>query len=811
MNIPLICTIKFEEKLFSKRNIQIILIVKGAIVYLINPSVALGIDSKPAESLCTDFIILNQISIPFISSSFWLIGLSLILLAISIFFYNEFRKSRNENQILRKKLKSDDPFSDTNLLDSLIDNLPEFIYIKDENSRFVIANNNLGRAMGKESGYDLVGKTDYDFYPKHMANEYRKNEIEVMVNDSPILFKTEKALNEHGKEIYLSTSKLPLHDKNGKVIGIVGIGTDITETVLVREKLEQKNKDLHKINVLLEERQDEIIQQQEELKVYSEKLLEEKSQLRTLIDSMPDRIYIKDRKSRFLAANIHLSRILKAESSDSLIGKTDFDFHPKNLAEEFYRDEQKIMSTGVPLINKEEKGKDIEGREAIISTTKVPVLDKFGNIIGIVGIGREISKYKENEIKLIEQQNQLKEINVLLEEKQKEIQQQSEELNTHADNLLSINHELEKLSLVASSTDNIIIIMDAEGNFEWVNLGFERRYGSDLDLYTKTRGRNIRQNSFNKKIDEILDDVIRTKKPKIYDSQGSDSQGNKIWLQSTISPVLDDKGEIKKLIAIDSDITLIKEAEDQINQQKEEIEKQRDELKKLNATKDKFFSIIAHDLKNPFHSIIGFSELLSKNFDDFEDARKREFINLIHDSSSSAYVLLENLLNWSSAQTNSIKFKPEVINLNEIIHQNIQILSVNAQNKFISLHQDIPDEIWLFADQNMIDTIIRNLLTNAIKFTPEKGNVNIKCIIEENKARISVTDSGIGMDEETLSKLFRLEEFYKMPGTAGETGTGLGLIVCKEFILQHGSDLFIESNINKGSTFSFSLPLHKKN
>ncbi len=442
---------------------------------------------------------------------------------------------------------------------------------------------------------------------------------------------------------------------------------------------------LHEANSLLEERQEEILQQQEELRTQTELVIEEKKQLRTLIDNMPDRIYIKDRKSRFIIGNIHVAKVMGANNPEELIGKTDFDFYEKSMAEEYFRDEQKIMSENRSIINKEERGLNPGGQHIIVSTTKVPVCDDKGRVIGIVGIGRDITLQKSAEKKLIEKTENLQEANVLLEERQEEIQQQSEELQTQAEHLLSINKELEKLSLVASKTDNVIVIMDKDGNFEWVNIGFEKRYGMKLEEFIHKNGRNLRQTSANEEINHVLDEVIRTRKPAIYESRSFDANKQPIWSQTTISPVLDEKNELVRIIAIDSNITKIKLAEEQINLQKKELEKNRDELKKLNATKDKFFSIIAHDLKNPFHSIMGFSDLLTRSYASIEEDKRLEFIQLIKDSSTSAYSLLENLLHWARTQTNKIKFSPERISLKEIINENFQMLSVNAQNKKIKL------------------------------------------------------------------------------------------------------------------------------
>jgi PAS domain S-box-containing protein len=527
----------------------------------------------------------------------------------------------------------------------------------------------------------------------------------------------------------------------------------------------------------------------------------------TLIDYIPDRIYIKDRKSRFIAGNRHVANIMGVSTGRELIGKTDFDFYAKDLADEYFRDEQLIMKSGESIINKEERGLDLDGNEIIVSTTKVPFKNNHGKIIGIIGIGRDITLQKLNEGKLLKQQRNLLEANTLLEERQEEIQQQAEELHTQSEFLIQVNQELEKLSLVASHTDNVIIIMDAEANIEWGNHRFEEFYGMSMDEFRKNYTPNLRKVSANPDINSILDSVIQTRKAASYEALARDHDGSETWMQTTISPVLDERGNIIKLIAIDSNITKIKTAEEEINLQKSEIEKNRDELNKLNATKDKFFSIIAHDLKNPFHSIMGFSDLLTRSYDAIDEERKKEFLGLIKESSTAAYKLLENLLDWSRTQTNVIKFTPANINLSDILYDNVQIHSVNAQNKEIAINYDLPVDIITCADANMVNTIVRNLISNALKFTPGGGQIMVKAWEAPDRVNVSVSDTGIGMDEQAKRKLFRIDEFHNTAGTAGETGTGLGLIICREFVAKHGFDIHVESEPGKGSTFSFSLPL----
>ncbi len=746
----------------------------------------------------------------FIEENLWIYHLfALILITLIVIFLIKLSSINKKKKFIDDLAKKEGPLGSKNILYTLIDTLPDFIYIKDLNSQFIIANKKLARTVGKEEGEELIGLSDHDVYPKKLADEFRKNEIEIMTTGNAVIDHLEKGLDEDKKEIWVSSTKIPFRDVSGNVIGLVGIGRNVTAWKKSEEELAKKTSALHEANSLLEERQEEILQQQEELRTQTEMVLEEKKQLRILVDSMPDRIYIKDRKSRFIIGNIHVAKVMGANHPEELIGKTDFDFYEKSLAEEYFQDEQRIMNDGKAIVNKEERGLNADGHQIVVSTTKVPVYDERGDVIGIVGIGRDITLQKAAEKKLMEKSENLQEANVLLEERQEEIQQQSEELQTQAEHQISINKELEKLSIVASKTDNVIVIMDKDGNFEWVNAGFERRYGMKLEEFIRKKGRNLRQTSSSDDINTVLDEVIRLKKPAIYEARAVDNDNQQIWSQTTISPVLDDKGELVHIIAIDSNITKIKHAEEKINEQKKEIEKNRDELKILNASKDKFFSIIAHDLKNPFHSIMGFSDLLTRNYDSIEDEKRLEFIKLIKDSSTSAYSLLENLLNWARTQTNRINFNPTEINLTDIIGENFQMLSVNAQNKKIRLVPPVIKNPIAFADYNMVDTIIRNLLSNAIKFTPSGGEISLSVIENVERLTIKVKDSGIGMSPEDQKKMFKLDEFHSTPGTSGESGTGLGLIVCHEFIKKHGGELRVESSLNKGSTFIFDLPKSK--
>jgi two-component system, sensor histidine kinase and response regulator len=399
-----------------------------------------------------------------------------------------------------------------------------------------------------------------------------------------------------------------------------------------------------------------------------ESILQERNQLRTLIDSMPDVIFIKDRQSRFVVVNKMVAGVMGTKP-EALIGKTDFEFYTPDLAQRYYDDEQAIMQAGEAKINYEEPHLDEHGNRIILSTSKVPLKNSNGEVIGIVGIGRDITRLKRIEIQLRKKTEDLQETNRLLEERQEEIMDQSEELAAQAQYLTITNTELDR----------------------------------------------------------------------------------------------------------------------------------------LNKTKDKFFSIIAHDLRNPFNAIMGFSELLCRDFNEMDDKQKLGLLELINLSSESAYNLLDNLLQWARTQTDKIKFSPEYFELSEMVKQVIDLHGIIAEKKQITLESAIPDSTRVFADKNMIHTVIRNLISNAIKFSHKGGKVFISSFENGAMTEVVIRDQGIGMSRDNLSMLFRIDTYYSTAGTSGESGTGLGLIICKEFVEKNQGRIRASSKPGEGTAISFTL------
>jgi len=239
----------------------------------------------------------------------------------------------------------------------------------------------------------------------------------------------------------------------------------------------------------------------------------------------------------------------------------------------------------------------------------------------------------------------------------------------------------------------------------------------------------------------------------------------------------------------------------------QELKESEQQLRKLNDTKDKFFSIISHDLKGPFNTMLGFSRLLVEKFDQFDTAKQKKIIGILNDDINNTYKLLENLLQWSRSQRNDLDFKQEKQNLYLILSENLELLNNSAVKKSITIKNTINENIYVYADKDMLSTILRNLVSNAIKFTSKEGTVEIGCNKNENELiQIYVKDNGLGINEKIQQNLFTISKNISTAGTEDERGTGLGLILCKEFVEKHGGKIWVESEITKGSKFIFTLP-----
>ncbi len=256
------------------------------------------------------------------------------------------------------------------------------------------------------------------------------------------------------------------------------------------------------------------------------------------------------------------------------------------------------------------------------------------------------------------------------------------------------------------------------------------------------------------------------------------------------------------------DLTELRNTEKHLRKAKLKVEEDAMLLQELNATKDKFFRIVAHDLKSPFNAILGFTSTLLDNFNLYGQEEIKKYVKVIDNSAKNTYGLLENLLTWSQAQTGKTIYKPQSINVKKIIYKTIRQLEVVASAKNISIIFDVNKDLSVYADENMLNTVLRNLINNAIKFTPEDGRIEVNAIQNDANIVFVVKDNGVGMSEEIIDKLFKIEEKISTKGTNNESGTGLGLLLANEFIKKHNGSINVESELGKGSVFKIQLPLN---
>ncbi len=357
------------------------------------------------------------------------------------------------------------------------------------------------------------------------------------------------------------------------------------------------------------------------------------------------------------------------------------------------------------------------------------------------------------------------------------------------------------LKKAMETTEVGITITDPEGQIVYTNpadaamhgYSVEELLGQRANIFTKPDWRiDIKLSR------ENFQDFINWKRERLNVRR----DGTDFYVRLVSNPIQNDSGEKVGVVTVCEDITQRKLAENALRESEQQ-------LRELNATKDKFFSIIAHDLKNPLTTLLGFSELYSEKHSELDPELAREAFKNINDSSTHLYKLLENLLEWARAQTGLIEYIPTEFSLNYVVEECLQLLFSNAQAKKIRLESKILETTHIFADRNMVTTIIRNLVSNAIKFTPVKGYIHVTAEKLDRHVEIAVHDTGVGLTPDVKENLFRLDTHHTTTGTQNESGTGLGLILCKEFVSRHGGEIWVESEVNRGSSFKFTLPASK--
>jgi len=350
-----------------------------------------------------------------------------------------------------------------------------------------------------------------------------------------------------------------------------------------------------------------------------------------------------------------------------------------------------------------------------------------------------------------------------------------------------------KLSSTISSIDDLVFVLDKNGIFqEFYTPSKHKTIYAEAESYIDRHYNDV---GFPEITVQKLTDAFKKLKTKdTYEEfDYSIVKGEKeFWFNAKISPRRNARGKLSGITVVARDITERKHSEEQLH--------------KLNTTKDTFFSILAHDLKNPFTSLHSMSETMIGSYENLEEEDKLLMLKNIHKSAKQIFNLLENLLTWSNSQRGRIDCNPEKFNLSRLVQVNVNLHKLPAEKKGLLLTMDMPDDMLAFGDREMINTVIRNLINNAVKFTNKGGKVEVGILDKIKSWEIVIRDTGIGISSENVLKLFRIDEKYRSVGTAGETGTGLGLVLCKEFIDQNGGKIWCVTKEGSGSEFHFTIP-----
>ena len=364
--------------------------------------------------------------------------------------------------------------------------------------------------------------------------------------------------------------------------------------------------------------------------------------------------------------------------------------------------------------------------------------------------------------------------------------------------LSSIQEQLLTASL--QNIPNPAYMLSMDRKLKGINYHFSNLFNCSLEKAIGKSLQNVFPDSISKFVFEKEKELLKNNGTANYEIEFEVEDKSTIVVISE-SIFNDLSGNPSGIIGVINDITEKRMAE------RELIESEK-KLREANATKDKFLSIISHDLKSPFTALLGFTDMLINDYDDFDDEERKSFIIEIRKSASNAYDLLDNLLQWSKVVRNKISYEPSPILPGQLVDEAVHSFSMQIAKKELSVRNLLNESQKTFADCFMISSVIRNILSNSIKFTDNGGVIVIDSKSNNNFLNISILDNGIGMSENDLSLLFRLDVHYKQIGKSNERGTGLGLILCKEYVAKNNGDIWVESTLGQGTKVTFSLPIY---
>lgn len=489
--------------------------------------------------------------------------------------------------------------------------------------------------------------------------------------------------------------------------------------------------------------------------------------LNLVINAIKSPFFVKDEDHKWVILN-DAAVDMMGHSREELLGKSDYDLYPGEQANVFWKFDELVFKKGSSI--NEEQITWSDGTIHTIVTHKQLYIEKPSGRKFIVGTIHDISSYKKIEDDLRASEKKYREL--------------------------------------FDNANDFIITIDLEGNITNANMTLLTYLKTDLEKITRLNVFDFVNKDNLEYSLAIKDKLLHGLQENSFEFNALTLDGREITYEVKASLILRN-GEVKEIQCLFSDVTARMEA-------RQKLEKYNTNLVELNKTKDKFFSIIAHDLRNPYSSMIGFSELLLEDLETLSKNEIRDSLKIIRNSAKNSLNLLENLLAWSRLETGRMPLDPVKVVLTNIVDEVVNVLFSLAYRKKIEINNMIELNVLLYADKNMLNTILNNLVMNAIKFTPIGGEINIYATpysnLEGKEAdftKISIADTGIGIEADICSKLFTSNNPVSSLGTEKEQGTGLGLVLSREMVEKNGGRIWVESTPGKGSVFSFTLPAYK--
>jgi len=640
----------------------------------------------------------------------------------------ELSRSLEEHGEIEERLRTSEVFFQT-----LVETLPQNIIRKDAAGRFTFANRKFCESIGRPLG-DILGRTDFDLFPRELAEKYHGDDQNVMASQRA-LDTVEAHETPSGQTLLVHVLKTPLYDAAGRVVGVQGIFWDVTERRRVEDEL-AKERDL----------------------------------LRALLDNIPDRIYFKDTASRFVRCSQSMAERLGVADPRQVVGKTDFDFHPPDQAQDYFNDEQRVLASRQPLINKLERQTDANGREIWASVTKVPILGRTGEVTGLIGLSRDVTQLKQTEQALRQ-----------AEEKYRTIYENSVEgifQTTRDGHFISANPALARLYGYASPDELVAALTDIEHQ-----LYVDPTRRDDFARLMREHG----------SVTGFESEIFRKDK-------------SRIWISESARTVKDPEGNILYYEGIVEDITARRQTE-------AEREKVRQAALETAQTKAQFLANMSHEIRTPMNAITGMTGLLQ---DTRLSPEQRDYVDTIRASTEALLDIINHILDFSKLEAGKVALEVIDFDLRDTLEDTAEMLAERAHAKGLELICHLAPGLTtrLRGDPLRLRQVLANLLSNAIKFT-ERGQVLLEAKALEDSpgralVRCEVTDTGIGIPPEAMARIF--QEFTQADGSTTRKygGTGLGLTISRQLVGMMQGRIGVTSEQGRGSTFWIETPFDKQ-